>query len=390
MPESPPKPWEQAQGTSSATSTLSNSNAITSPSSATDAISSGVGDSPAVPGRPSTMGSAGYGGMGSLGSSYGTGYGSSFGGLGSSYGGYGSSYGGLGSSMYGGYGGMSRFGSSYGGYGGYGSSMYGGYGSSMYGGYGGMNRFGGGMYGGDEFSMQQRMESSTRATFDIIQQIVGAFGGFAQMLDSTFMATYSSFMAMVGVAEQFGYLQNYLGNLFSIYAWIRWFKRLFYRLRGKEIPPELLEPTPEQQQQQGQDQQEGQQLQLEGPEGQEQQSHQQKPKRRSLLYILAVFVGLPYAIYKLIMAARQYHERRMLLNGREEIATAMYDFVAEGPMELNLRQGDTVIITSKVDPATGQPSDWWQGHLQNGARGIFPANYVTLQPPTNDFSKKIR
>ncbi|KAG2218675.1 hypothetical protein INT45_013341 [Circinella minor] len=389
MPESPPKPWEQAQGTSSATSALSSTTqAITSPSTATNAISSNMNDAPTVPGRPSTMsGTAGYGGMGGttgyggLGSSYGSGYG------GYSTSGYGSSYGG--------YGGMNRFGSSmygssYGGYGGYGSSMYGGgyggYGSSMYG--GGYNRFGGGMYGaggaGDEFSMQQRMESSTRATFDVIQQIVGAFGGFAQMLDSTFMATYSSFMAMVGVAEQFGNLQSYLGNLFSIYAWIRWFKRLFYRLRGKEIPPELLEPTPPEQQQG----EEGQQLQLEGSEG-DQQRQQTKPKRRSILYILALFVGLPYAVYKLVMAAREYHQRRMItMHGGGELATAMYDFIAEGPMEINLRQGDQIHILSKVDPTTGHPSDWWQGRLPNGATGIFPANYVTVQP--HDFSRKMR
>jgi hypothetical protein len=31
------------------------------------------------------------------------------------------------------------------------------------------------------------------ATFQIIESIVGAFGGFAQMLESTFMATHSSF-----------------------------------------------------------------------------------------------------------------------------------------------------------------------------------------------------
>jgi len=31
------------------------------------------------------------------------------------------------------------------------------------------------------------------ATFQIIESIVGAFSGFAQMLESTFMATHSSF-----------------------------------------------------------------------------------------------------------------------------------------------------------------------------------------------------
>lgn len=34
------------------------------------------------------------------------------------------------------------------------------------------------------------------ATFQIIESIVGAFGGFAQMLESTFMATHSSFFGI--------------------------------------------------------------------------------------------------------------------------------------------------------------------------------------------------
>ena len=84
------------------------------------------------------------------------------------------------------------------GYGGYGSSMYGGMGGygSMYG--GGM----GGMYGGmggmpgdpnNPNSLTQGFTQSTQATFQIIESIVGAFGGFAQMLESTYMATHSSF-----------------------------------------------------------------------------------------------------------------------------------------------------------------------------------------------------
>jgi peroxin-13 len=85
------------------------------------------------------------------------------------------------------------------GYGGYGSSMYGGMGGygSMYG--GGM----GGMYGGmpgqmpgdpnDPNGLTHGFTQSTAATFQIIENIVGAFGGFAQMLESTYMATHSSF-----------------------------------------------------------------------------------------------------------------------------------------------------------------------------------------------------
>lgn len=82
-----------------------------------------------------------------------------------------------------------------------GNSMYGGYGGgygSMYGGMGGM--YGGmgqpGMMGGDPNdpnSLTNSMSHSTQATFQMIESLVGAFGGFAQMLESTYMATHSSF-----------------------------------------------------------------------------------------------------------------------------------------------------------------------------------------------------
>ena len=82
--------------------------------------------------------------------------------------------------------------------------MYGGYGS-MYGGmggmggmYGGMPGYGGGQPGmmGDPNSLTNSFSQSTQATFQIIESIVGAFGGFAQMLESTYMATHSSFFGM--------------------------------------------------------------------------------------------------------------------------------------------------------------------------------------------------
>lgn len=108
------------------------------------------------------------------------------------------------------YGGVSSYSSPYsrfggmGTMGGYGSGMYGGmgsmggYGNSMYGGMGGMSGMYGGMNGdpNDPNSMTNSFSNSTQATFQVIESIVGAFGGFAQMLESTYMATHSSFFGM--------------------------------------------------------------------------------------------------------------------------------------------------------------------------------------------------
>ncbi|KAI9273305.1 hypothetical protein EDC94DRAFT_644570 [Helicostylum pulchrum] len=52
-----------------------------------------------------------------------------------------------------------------------------------------------------------------------------------------------------------------------------------------------------------------------------------------------------------------------------ETVVALYDFQAVNAEELNIKQGDTIIVTNKDD------SGWWEGTL-NGQSGIFPANYV--------------
>ncbi|RUS30345.1 hypothetical protein BC938DRAFT_479510 [Jimgerdemannia flammicorona] len=320
-------------------------------------------------------GTTGYGSTG-YGSNFGSGYGSSYGG---GYGGYGSSLGGY-----------NRFGSSYGSYGGGYGGGYGSYG----GGYGGYNRFGaggfgtpggfppGGPGGPEEFTLTQRMEAGTRATFEIIEQIVGAFGGFAQMLESTFMATHSSFMAMVGVAEQFGNLRTYLGQVLSIFALVRWAKSLLFRLVGLKPPAQPAEITPSDFQQ-----------------FQEQRKFSRRPV---LIFLFAVF-GLPYLMHKFIqlVSRRQAESQQQLLpDGTPaplqdpqqqpgatvaavdpqnlEFARAMYDFSPETPQELALRKGDIVAILQKTDPWTGAPSQWWRGRLRNGEMGLFPCNYVEI------------
>lgn len=97
------------------------------------------------------------------------------------------------STPYGGIGGYTR-------YGGINNAMYGGGYGSMFGGIGGMPMYGGmggpGMMGvdpNDPNSLTNSFNQNTQATFQMIEGIVGAFGGLAQMLESTYMATHSSF-----------------------------------------------------------------------------------------------------------------------------------------------------------------------------------------------------
>ena len=97
------------------------------------------------------------------------------------------------SSPYTRFGGMSSvYGVGVGGYGMYGGGGYGG----AFG--GGMPAYGqpAGMGAEDPNSLTNSFSQSTQATFQIIESMVGAFGGFAQMLESTYMATHSSFYGM--------------------------------------------------------------------------------------------------------------------------------------------------------------------------------------------------
>ncbi|KAI8150234.1 Peroxin 13, N-terminal region-domain-containing protein [Fennellomyces sp. T-0311] len=381
---SPPKPWEVSNGTAAA-ATAATPTAITSPSAAANATSFGSdsSDAPPVPtrstastalNRPSTYGT-GYGGTTGYGT---TGYGTT------GYGGYGSSYGsGLGGygSSYGGIGGYSRYGNSYGGYGGYGSS-YGGYGG--YGGYG--SRFGGGMmspYGNrmggpdGEIPLTQRMEAGTRPAFEVIEQIVGAFGGFAQMLDSTFMATHSSFMAMMGMAEQLGFLRSYLGQVFSVFALYRLIKKYINKALGRVEPGRPSEMNF-----------------MEFQQFENKSAQRPKISKKPILIFLFMVVGLPYLMHKLIqlITAKQQLEQQnnpqsndpMMASmgkidpSKLEFARATYDFTAESQMELSLKKGDIVAILAKSDPVTNQQSQWWRGRLRDGRMGMFPANYVEI------------
>ena len=93
----------------------------------------------------------------------------------------------------------------------YGSGGYGGYGGGMY----GNNMYGGG-YGAfqpgmdpnnpNNQSLTQTWNQSTQATFQIMESIVNAFGGFAQMLESAFMTTHSSFFGKLDIHSSHGWM----------------------------------------------------------------------------------------------------------------------------------------------------------------------------------------
>ncbi|KAF9047005.1 Peroxin 13, N-terminal region-domain-containing protein [Rhodocollybia butyracea] len=409
---SPPKPWERAGGVAASASAPSLSSSST-PTAVGNAESTTT--TTAVPERPASFSPAtnanaayGYGAspysrMGTLGS-----YG---GGTLGSYGGYGS-YGGLGTGLgsYGGYGsGLGGFGGGYSGYGGYGGGL----------GMGGMGGMGmgygaGGMYGapgamigpngvpidanGNPLppSLTQTLEHTTQHTFALLHSIVQTFSGVAQMLESTFMATHSSFFAMVGVVDQFGQLRNALGSVLGLFGLLRWMKEILTgkTANGAGMPGEFRQFV------------NGKPVQ--GPVG----PAPPRPSRKPLIIFLLAIFGVPYAMTKLIkvLAARAEAQAQAQAAGHSQIALApgtalppldpssltfaraLYPFTPSNASELGLKENEIVAIMGKWDQAKGVEVDprlevqvqgageaeWWRGRTRDGREGWFPRKWVEV------------
>ncbi|KAI0253014.1 Peroxin 13, N-terminal region-domain-containing protein [Lactifluus subvellereus] len=309
-----------------------------------------------------------------------------------------------GSSMYGGMG-------SLGGFGGYGYGSYGMNGgmNGMYGGgaYGGMGMYGQpGMppFGPANPSVTQALESTTATTFALLHSVVQTFAGLAQMLESTFVATHSSFFALAGVVDQFAQLRNALGSVLGLFSLLRWMRDLLTGRRsstGGEMRGEFrefLNGRP-----------------VQGPAAAAaSQSPPRNASKKPLVIFFLAFLGIPYAMHKLvkILADRAAEQQRqqgqvqgqgqggqgqdvVLPNGQVlpplgpsqlAFARTAYPFQASSPAELGLHENEIVAIMGKLDPTTGMEVDprmeveteWWKGRTREGREGWFPRKFVQL------------
>lgn len=364
---SPPKPWERgavATATSTAPSiaTSSSPTVVSSPMSVSGSTSDGV------PIRPPALSSV----PATSTSSFSTpSYNSPYSGYSSAYNRFGSTY-----SPYGGYGGGGMYGGMYGGMGmGYGMN---GMGYGMNGMYGGGYGMPGMPMDPNNPSLSQQLESTTQHTFALLHSIVQTFTGLSQMLESTFMATHSSFFAMVGVVEQFSHLRDALGSVLGLFGLLRWMKELITGKRnsgsmgnefqafvnGKPVHGPATPPAP-------------------------------KASKKPLIIFLLTIFGVPYAMHRLIKALAQRAPPQNMLVGPEgapldpsslQFAQAKYPFSAANPVELSLKENEIVAIMGKLDPATGMEvdprtevsTDWWKGRTREGREGWFPSKWVEV------------
>ncbi|KAJ5404261.1 hypothetical protein N7509_004132 [Penicillium cosmopolitanum] len=396
---SPPKPWERAgAATGNALTTTTPSPAATAMASSAANPATSTTSAPDLPSRPNTLNSV----VNNTASNYSP-YGASR--LGSTgYGGYGSmsGMGGMGgySSPYSRFGSMGGMGSMYGGYGGMGG---------MYGGMGGM----GGMYGGmpgqdpnDPNSLTNSFSQSTQATFHMIESIVGAFGGFAQMLESTYMATHSSFFDIIVLTC----LSNGLGR-----RAIRQ-PAQHPRLSPGNLHHNPLVPHPHRETYRPTTPADataltpsafaafmgGRSSAASLPDGSPAPA---KPSKKPFFMFLVAVFGLPYLMGKLIKAlARSQEEearRRQQLVGpngepgsaasldptKLDFCRVLYDYSPEtqesNGIDLAVKKGDIVAVLSKSDPM-GNASEWWRCRARDGGVGYLPGPYLeTIQRRPN-------
>jgi len=271
-----------------------------------------------------------------------------------------------------------------------------GYGAPGY----GMSPFGApGVPGQDpNHSLTARLSLTTQATFQLLQSIVQTFGGFAQMLESTFMATHSSFFAMVGVIDQFAALRDVLGQVLGLFGLLRWvkgvltgegfvqnhgaaqmnaeFQAFVQRPPGAPVPPPGTVPP--------------------------------KPSKKPLVFFFLAIFGIPYLIHKLIQRLAERtppfpidpaHAQQLLMDPTNpailpnpttttaaatvdptqlKFAHALHPFETASSVELSLKKGEIVAVLGTTDPVTGLEGEWWRGRTRDGREGWFPRAFVEI------------
>jgi peroxin-13 len=259
------------------------------------------------------------------------------------------------------------------------------------------------------------------------------------MLESTYMATHSSFFAMIGVAEQFASLRTWLGEVLSVFTLLRFVKRMLGWGGGAEQTAASN----------GMSAAEFSNFSATGrtsPLGSNGQAAAAaaggapgKPKvsKKPIVIFFLTVIGLPWLmnkLVKLITAKQQAEARRLGLpegaippildqNGQplpqhlqppgvdlalfnnpqlaqqqraeQEAAIdpasltfvrAQYDHASNDEFELSFNKGDIIAVLTpkeeRIEPG------WWRGRLRDGRIGWFPSTHVQ-EIPMNNAQKKL-
>lgn len=256
---------------------------------------------------------------------------------------------------------------SYGGFGGFGGSGFGGYS----GGYSGYNSYG--SYGRTGFgpNTENRFiaaaEESSQPAFQSLESIVQAFGSVSMMLDSTLNAVYSSFRAVLGVADQFTRLGKVLSAL-TIFRTAKWaYYRLLHLIGLSRNNPNNLDALFNKE--------------LLSASGVLTEADIKKNRSSwPITLFMAILVSAPYFIWRIISSLDTQPEINDIKwaagEGEHFIAQCDYDFSASNEQELSFKAGQTL----RLAPRSLQPriKGWILAATDKQHVGLVPANYIRI------------
>jgi len=215
-------------------------------------------------------------------------------------------------------------------------------------------------------NLTSSLQASTAPAFAVLESLVTAFTSLAQLVESTYMATHSSFFAMVGVADQLGSVKTYLGQVLGVFSVLRLGKRIIAWLRGKSVKTD------------GWANEWSTGI---GPNPRTGADPSRRPSAKPLILFLLSAVGLPYLmsrLVKMLIASQQRQQQHGIENidpTKLTFARAKWEFQAGEGWELGLGRDEIVAVLEKRDE--GSDAGWWRGRTRDGRIGWFPGNYVS-------------
>ncbi|XP_014674570.1 PREDICTED: peroxisomal membrane protein PEX13-like [Priapulus caudatus] len=265
-----------------------------------------------------------------------------------------------------GYGGFSPLGN-HGGYGNmYNGGMIGGVGGIYNGTYGGYGRP---AFGNQEESSFVRIaEDSSRNAFQSIESIVHTVGSVSMMLESTYNALYSSFRAVLGVADHFSRLKNHMTQILSALALVKtlkWVVRqvlVLLRLRQSGLPEDAWAEAAET-----------------AGVAYHGDGNAKGKSTWPILLFFSVVLGGPWIIWRLLksmMESESADSNEWADGGDHFVALAEYDFTTAQEGELTFRAGQHITVA----PKEMQPKvrGWLLASMDGKKIGLIPANYVKV------------
>ncbi len=195
-------------------------------------------------------------------------------------------------------------------------------------------------------SFLRAAEDSSRSAFQSIESVVYAFSAVSAMFESTYLAVYNSFRAVVGVADQFYRLKTHLMNIVSGLAVLKLLKKIlrkvlrFLQLRAAEQCQ--LDNT-------------AWQMADRFSEAENLVKENVITKRQTnwpLIMFFGVVFGGPWLIWKILSSIENLKkDDSFWMEGKIDhfIAVSEHDFDSVNMDELSFRRGQRIIIAPKGD-----------------------------------------